>query len=202
MLQLAVGWWCHNPCMSSRVSRFICLFWVVNQQCEQRLADTPRRWVTRPRPLDFSEFLFLCQCPSGCKRQWSYGRVFHVFFHSINSPRWNWYGSLCQKALFFSTWSQDLFTFTIPPQDTGSQPSILSETQVIRVGKALVLASSSIGFYVRCRTVGLPPLRHHYACPLSRNVMENHTSLPFNFWENQRFVYAMIFIQIQPAMSS
>lgn len=119
MLQLAVGWWCDNPCMSSRVSRFICLFWVVNQQCEQRLADTPRRWVTRPRPLDFSEFLFLCQCPSGCKRQWSYGRVFHVFFHSINSPRWNWYGSLCQKALFFSTWSQDLFTFTIPPQDTG-----------------------------------------------------------------------------------
>lgn len=72
MLQLAVGWWCDNPCMSSRVSRFICLFWVVNQQCEQRLADTPRRWVTRPRPLDFSEFLFLCQCPSGCKRQWSY----------------------------------------------------------------------------------------------------------------------------------
>ena len=109
MLQLAVGWWCDNPCMSSRVSRFICLFWVVNQQCEQRLADTPRRWVTRPRPLDFSEFLFLCQCPSGCKRQWSYGRVFHVFFHSINSPRWNWYGSLCQKALFLA---HDLRTFS------------------------------------------------------------------------------------------
>ena len=84
MLQLAVGWWCDNPCMSSRVSRFICLFWVVNQQCEQRLADTPRRWVTRPRPLDFSEFLFLCQCPSGCKRQPSCGRVFHVFLFSFN----------------------------------------------------------------------------------------------------------------------
>lgn len=100
---------------------------------------------------------------------------------------------VCVRKPFFSTWSfEDLFTFTIPPQDPGfhdppSLPAFVrnpGDTRRKGIGPGKL-------FYRVLRKVpdGWTATFEASLCNGHRNVMENHTSLPFNFWGNQRFVY-------------